>query len=290
MSRRNLGLYILLAPYLIGVIVLIVIPTVIAIVLAFTSYDALSPPVWAGFDNFAFIGTYRAFLYAIRNTVGFIVLAVPVRIGAMFGLALLLKQSQRGVRVFRAAVYVPTIIPDVAYALLWTWLFNPLWGPINLVLQWLHLPTPVWMVDRNTVGLILLVMSVFQIGEGFVILLAGLHDIPVDYYQSAIVDGANRWQLFRYVTFPLLRPWLALLTFRDIAVGAQNVFTPAFLMMGGSRAYAAWFLPQMIYEEAFGRFRFGVASAALVSWLVAASLLFLLAFRVIRGWGYLNEL
>ncbi len=117
-----------------------------------------------------------------------------------------------------------------------------------------------------------------------------MHDIPNDYYQSAAVDGATHWQAFRYVTMPLLAPWLVLLTFRDIAVGAQNIFTPAFLMMGGSRAYAAWFLPQMMYEEAFGRFRFGVASAVMVTWLGIAGILLWLAFRILRGWGYANEL
>jgi multiple sugar transport system permease protein len=290
MKRRNLSLYLLLAPYLVGVLLLIVIPTAISIGLAFTSYDSLSAPVWAGLDNFVFISTYQAFLYGARNTIGFIVLAVPLRIVAMLALALLMREPRRGTRLFRIAIYLPAVIPDVVYALLWTWIFNPLWGPVNLILQLLKLPTPAWIVDRNTVGWILVVMSLFQIGEGFVVMLAGLHDIPHDYYQSAAIDGATRWQSFRYVTLPLLAPWLVLLTFRDIAVGAQNIFTPAFLMMGGSRAYAAWFLPQMIYEEAFGRFRFGVASAVMVTWLVIAGILFWLAFRILRGWGYASEL
>lgn len=290
MRQRNRGLYLLLAPYLIGVVLLVVVPAAISIILSFTSYDALSAPVWVGLDNYVFVATYRAFLYGARNTIGFILLAVPLRVLAMLGLGLLMRQPSGGVRFFRVAVYLPSIIPDVAYALLWTWIFNPLYGPVNVILQAIGLPTPAWMVDRNTVGVILVVMSLFQIGEGFVVMLAALHDIPRDYYQSAEIDGASRWQAFRFVTLPLLRPWLVLLTFRDIAVGAQNIFTPAFLMMGGSRAYAAWFLPQMIYEEAFGRFRFGVASATMVIWLLTAGLLLFLTFRILRGWGYASEL
>ena len=290
MKRRNVSLYLLLMPYLVGAIVLIVIPAMISIGLAFTSYDSLSAPVWVGLDNFVFISSYRAFLYAARNTIGFIALAVPLRVGAMLALGLLLKQPRCGVRLFRVAVYLPTVVPDVAYALLWTWIFNPLWGPVNLILQLLGLPTPAWIVDRNTIGWILVVMSLFQIGEGFVVMLAGLHDIPSDYHESAVIDGANRWQVFRLISLPLLRPWLVLLTFRDIAVGAQNIFTPAFLMMGGSRAYAAWFMPQMIYEEAFGRFRFGVASAVMVVWLAVAGVLLFSASRIWRGWGYANEI
>src|SRR5690348_7629158 len=108
MKRRNLSLYLLLAPYLIGVLVLIVIPTAITIGLAFTSYDSLSPPLWAGLDNFVFISTYQAFLYGARNTIGFIVLAVPLRIVVMLALALLMRQPRRATRLFRTAVYLPT--------------------------------------------------------------------------------------------------------------------------------------------------------------------------------------
>src|SRR5258708_38596124 len=166
MKRRNLSLYLLLAPYLVGVIVLIVIPAAISIGLAFTSYDSLSAPVWVGLDNFAFISTYKAFQYAARNTIGFIAIAVPLRIGAMLLLALLLRQSRRGVRFVRLAVYLPTVVPDVAYALLWTWIFNPLWGPVNLLLQLVGLPTPAWIVDRNTIAWILLFLA-YRIWRGW---------------------------------------------------------------------------------------------------------------------------
>ncbi|MEP7289073.1 MAG: sugar ABC transporter permease [Chloroflexota bacterium] len=290
MKRRQLTLYMLLAPYLVGTLVLVIIPAAISVGLAFTNYDALTPPTWNGLGNFKFIFTYSAFLYAARNTFGFIIVAVPLRVLTMLALALLLSRPRRGVRLYRAAIYLPTVIPDIAYALMWTWIFNPLYGPINVILVALGLPAPAWVVDRNTTFWILLIMSLFQIGEGFVVLLAGLRDIPEEYYLAAEVDGGSRWQIFRHVTLPLLRPWLVLLTFRDIVVGAQNIFSPAFIMMGGSRLYSTWFLPQMLYEEAFGRFRFGVAAAAMVVWLLTAGVLLLLAYRFMRGWGYADEL
>src|SRR5262245_41002283 len=251
MNRRFRPLYAMLTPYLFGTLVLTVIPATIAIALAFTNYDAFSPPTWAGLDNFGFIFRYAAFLYGARNTILFLVLAVPLRILGMLAVAILLNRPRRGIGIYRVAVYLPTVIPDVAYALLWAWIFNPIYGPINAILQALGLPTPAWMVDRATVIWILLVISLYQIGEGFVVLLAGLRDIPDELYQTAEADGATRWQIFRFITFPLLRPWLVLLTFRDIAVSAQTIFTPAYLMMGQSRSYANWFLPQMMYEEAF---------------------------------------
>src|SRR5258708_5308354 len=103
LKQRNSqrAVYIMLMPYLLGTLLLVIIPTLIAIGLAFTTYDGFSAPTWTGFDNFAFIGQYNAFLYAVRNTVGFIILAVPLRLLAMLGLALLLRARRRGGNLYR---------------------------------------------------------------------------------------------------------------------------------------------------------------------------------------------
>jgi multiple sugar transport system permease protein len=290
MKRQNLSLYLMIAPYVVGTLLYTVLPALIAIALSFFYYDSLSAPIWAGLNNYIFISTYSAFTNGSRNTLTFIILAVPLRMIAMLALALLMRKPRRGIQLYRAAVYIPMVIPDIAYALLWMWIFNPLFGPVNAILGALGLPQPAWIVDRSLTFWVILLMSMFQIGEGFVVLLAGLADIPDSYYESAEVDGATRWQKFRFITFPLLRPWLVLLTFRDIVFGSQLIFTPAFIMMGGGRFYTAWFLPQMLYEESFGRLRYGVASATMVTWLIGAGLLLIGAYYVLRGWGYADEI
>jgi ABC-type glycerol-3-phosphate transport system permease component len=116
-------------------------------------------------------------------------------------------------------------------------------------------------------------MSALQIGEGFVVLLAGLQDIPRDYYHSAALDGGSRWQLFRFITLPLLAPWLVLLTIRDIILSAQSTFAPAYMMTGGGPYYATFFMPLLIYQEAFDRFRFGHGSALLLLLFLGVGLL-----------------
>jgi ABC-type sugar transport system permease subunit len=129
-------------------------------------------------------------------------------------------------------------------------------------------------------------MALFQIGEGFVILLAGLKDIPAEYYDSGQIDGGNWLQLFRYITLPFLAPWLVLLTFRDLILSFTYTFTPSIIMTGGDPYYSTLFLPLLIFEEAFNRFRFGPGSAMmLVMFLVILGLLMVL-YRLFRGWGY----
>jgi multiple sugar transport system permease protein len=264
----------MLAPYLVGTLLLVGLPALMSAVLAFTTYDAISPPVFVGFANFRLLAADPMVATAISNSLVFIVLAVPLRILGALALAMLLLRPRRGAGGYRAAAYVPTVIPDVAFALIWLWIFNPLFGPVNLLLDAVGLPMPGWLADAETARYPFVVMSVFQIGEGFVVLLAALRGLPHEYFDAGAVDGAGRWASFRYLTFPLLLPWLALLTFRDVILTFQWTFTPSFVMTGGDPYYSTLFLPLLVYEEAFDRFRFGAGSALmLVTFLLSATII-----------------
>ena len=276
----------MLSPYLLGTLALVALPAFLSFGLAFTLYDGLAAPLWRGMQNFSEVFADPLFGTAVRNSLTFILLAVPLRLLGALALALLLRQRHRGTGLYRAAVYLPTVIPDVAYALAWLWIFNPVYGPLNLLLGALGLPAPAWLAQSNTALPAIVIMSAFQIGEGFVVLLAGLQDIPQDYYQSAALDGASRWQSFRFITLPLLAPWLLLLTLRDIILSAQSTFTPAYLMTGGGPYYATLVVPLLVYEEAFDRFRFGQGAVLMLLLFVCVGLLLLLVYLTVRRWGY----
>jgi multiple sugar transport system permease protein len=288
-TRRRLGLWALSAPFLIGATALVGVPALLTFALAFYEYDALSPPIWRGTANFSRMLHEKTFNIAVYNSAVFVAISVPLRILGALGLAMLLQQRRRGYGLYRVAVFLPTVVPDIAYALIWLWIFNPLYGPLNLILGALGLPQPAWLVNPDTALLSIAIMSLFQIGEGFVLLLAGLRSIPGDYYAAGSVYGAGRWQLFRFVTLPLLAPWLVLLTVRDIIVTSQNTFTAAYLMTGGGPYYATLFMPLLIYEEAFDRFRFGLGSAMMLTMFCAIGLLLYLVFLTLRGWGYEDD-
>jgi multiple sugar transport system permease protein len=288
-TRYQAGLYLLLLPYLLGALLLVVLPALFSFALALTEYDALSPPVWRGLQNFYHLSQDQLFLISIRNSAVFVLLTVPLRILGALALALLLDQPRRGVKLYRTAIYLPTVVPNVAYALIWLWVFNPVYGPLNILLDSLGLPTPAWLVNEKTALPALAFMALFQIGEGFAVLLAGLQEIPQDYYRAAALDGANRWQLFRYITLPLLSPWLLLITMRDIIVSVQGTFTPALIMTGGGPYYATLFAPMLIYETAFDRFRFGEGAAMMLLLFLALGLLLWLVYAAVGGWGYADE-
>ena len=276
----------LLTPYLGGALLLVLLPAGLAFAISLFRYDALSDPFYRGLQNFQDLRMEPLLPVALSNSVFYIVMAVPLRMLAALGLALLYLRPRRLTRLYRAIACLPSVIPDAAYALVWLWIFNPLYGPLNLVLNALGLPTPGWLTDITAAKPSFVLMALFQVAEGFVILLAGLKSIPPVIYAAARVDGASAWQSFRYITLPVLTPWLLLLTIRDIILSFQSTFTPALLMTRGGPYYATLFLPLLMYDEAFDGLRFGIAAAIMVLMFLVVAALILLAYWLFEeGWG-----
>jgi len=132
-------------------------------------------------------------------------------------------------------------------------------------------------------------MSLFQIGEGFVVLLAGLQSVPLDLYDAAVVDGAGLLSLFRYVTLPLISPWLILLAFRDLILSFVYPFTPSLLMTGGDPYYSTLFLPLLAFREAFGSLRFGMGSAITLITFAVSLVLVLALGLLLRRWSFADD-
>ena len=289
-GRYRASLYLLLAPYVAGVAVLVAVPVALSLGLAFTAYDGLSAPAWHGLGNFREVLGDPLFSIAVGNSLAFAALTVPMRVLIALGLALLLgADARRGVVLYRVAVYVPTIVPGVAYALVWLWILNPRHGPLNFILAALGVPAPAWLVDSTTALPAIALTALFQVGEGFVVLLAALRSIPEECRQAAALDGAGRLAALRHITLPLMAPWLLLLTIRDIIVSLQSTFTPALVMTGGGPYYATLFVPLLMYETVFDRLRFGQGAAMTLIVLGVVGALILLTYRATGGWGYEDE-
>ena len=274
----------LLLPFLLGAGALVVIPGLLAIVLSFLYYDGVGAPAWWGLRNYQMFYIDPLERIAVSNSLYFTLLAVPLGVLGALGLALLLRRPGRGVGFYRAAVYLPTVIPDVAYALIWLWVFNPLYGPVNIVLGALGLPQPRWQADAHTAKLVFVFMALFQIGEGFVVLLAGLQTIPREYTDAATIDGAGPVALFRYLTLPLLAPWLVTLSVRDVIWSFQYTFTPSLLLTRGDPYHSTLFLPYLSFEETFANLRFGMGAAILVVMFACSFALVAALYALTRRW------
>lgn len=264
-------LYLLLAPFLVGGAFLVLIPMLATLGLAFTQYDIFSPPQWNGLANFQnFLSDVR-FKRALYNSLWFGAVAVPLRVSGALLLAYALNRTGRAFEIARATVYLPTIIPEVAYALVWLLILNPGFGPVNLLLKAIGLPGVAWLQDPLTARGAIVLMWLFQLGEGFVLMLAMLQTIPRELFEAAQIDGANRFQVFRRLVLPLMAPALFLLSFRDTTLSFQGTFVPGLITTETGPYYATFFLPHYIVDESFHMFRYGYgAAAAMILYFVTA--------------------
>ncbi|MFQ5436776.1 MAG: carbohydrate ABC transporter permease, partial [Anaerolineae bacterium] len=215
MRRPNLThqtrLRLLLAPYAIGILLLVALPAILSFGIAFFQYDSLSPPRPVGWLNFTLATTDELFAASIQNSLALIILPVPLRVFGAFLLARLMQRHGRFLGWFRAAVYLPSVVPTAAFALAWLWIFNPVYGPLNLFLQAIGLHPPAWLVDPGWAKPALALMVLWQIGEGFLVSLAALQDLPDELEDAARMDGAGTWGILRHITLPLVAPILLLL-------------------------------------------------------------------------------
>lgn len=279
----NRRLKLLLLPYAAGISLLFIVPALMSFALAFFRYDGLSAPRFSGFLNFILTGTDALFSLSIANSLALVLLPVPLRVAGAFLAARLARGG--GLRhVLRVAAFLPSAIPASAFALAWLWILNPLYGPLNRLLGSLSLSTPGWLADVGWARPGLALAVLWLIGEGFLVCLAALHDVPRDLEDAAAVDGAGSWGNMRYILLPLLAPVLLLLMVRDAILLLQESFTLTWLLTGGGPYYATYTLPQFIYEAAFDRLDFGVASAALWALYVVTGLLLILVYLIARQW------
>ena len=292
MTERR-GLALMLAPYVVGLVALVAVPAIATFGLALTDYDLIRSPNVVGLDNFRELVDDRVFRIALVNSLVFAAVAVPLRLLAALGLALLLHRRGRGTGVARSAVVLPTIVPELAYGLLWLWLLNPLYGPINGLLTIggengetiLGRQPPQWLTDPNDARIAMILMSVFLIGEGFVLLLVARRAIPADLYELAALEDATWWDVFRRVTLPLMLPVLVLLGLRDVVWSLQLNLVPALVVTeGGPPDYGTTYLGLFVYRNGFEYLRYGYAAAATVVLVLMTAAIVVVQLWLLRRW------
>ena len=286
MELERRALWLMASPFLVGLVVLVVGPAAWTGVMAFTDANLVRPPSFVGLANVRELVEDPMFRLALRNSLLFVVLAVPLRLALALGVALLLARPSPGARVARTAAVLPAVVPDVALALVFLWLFNPLYGPLNTVLGGLGLPTPSWLTESMPARWAVVVMSLFTVGEGVLVAIAARRQIPRELDEMAAEQGAGRVGTFARVTVPLMTPVLLLLALRDTALSLQASFLPALLVTdGGPPPGATTYLPLFAYREGFEYLRYGyAASATLVMFAITASAVWL-EYRVVARWG-----
>lgn len=285
MRRRpsyDLGLQLLLLPFLVGVVALVLVPAVVTAGFAFTRYDGLSPARFVGLDTFRQLFAYSEFSRALRATAVFLALAVPLRVLGGLGLALLLHRRERLAVPGRVGAYLPTVLPDACTALVFLWVVNPVYGPVAVVARALDsTPGPI-LLDPLGARLTIVAIAVFSLGEGFLVTLAARREVPPVLYEMARLEGARGVGLLRRVTLPSLAPVLGLLTARDLVTSMQLVVVPVLLLTRGGPLGSTKLLPVLAYERGFRELKFGDGAAIALLLLVLTAAVVAVQFRMLR--------
>ena len=277
-----------LAPYALGTCALVIVPALLTFGYAFTDHTGLSTPRFNGLANLQRLRVDPFFAASVRASLIHVALAVPLRLLAATGLGLLLSAPRRGGRWYRAAVYLPTVIPDVALALLFLWVLNPIYGPLNQALGAVGLPQPTWLATPWGARLSVVAMLLFPIGEGFLVVLATRRQINARLYEAAAMDGCGPLSQLRRITLPLLAPVLVLLAVRDTVLTLQSNFVPAYILTDGGPANATLYLPIYIFDQSFEFLGFGYGAMITLVVLVFTLLLIGLQLLLVRRWRILR--
>ncbi len=259
--REAAWAYLFLTPFFLGLVFFILGPVLAAFAISFSTWDLLSPPRWVGLANYREMVNDRLFWIALKNTLYFTVVSVPVTLILALGLAVLMNRRIRGIEALRAIYFFPVTASIVAVSLLWAWMYTPDFGIINYLLSYLGIPKINWLVNPQLALPSVIIMSVWRgLGFNIVVFLAGLQSIPRDLYEAAALDGATGWDQFRHITVPLLTPTIFFATIMAL-IGSFQVFEQTYIMTQGGPANATMTLVYQIFLNGFTYLRMGYASA-----------------------------
>jgi multiple sugar transport system permease protein len=285
-GREALAGYLFILPTFLGYTTFVIGPILAAIGISLTSYDMLSAPEFIGLDNYMDLLRDSRLRTVYANTVFFTVVAVTLNVGVGLLLAVLLNRRIPGPLryLFRTAYFFPVLVALTYCSIIWQFLFQRDTGVFNYYLGLFNIEPVPWLSNRQWVMPSIIIMDVWKnTGFAMLVFLAGLQNIPSDYYEAAQIDGAHRWQLFRYITLPLISPtfFFNMIIFM---IGALQVFDSIVVLTAGGPGDASRSLVMYIYEQAFQKFAMGYASAVAITLFVVIMILTLIQFRLSRAW------
>lgn len=284
-KRRDIAGYLFIAPALIGFLLFCIVPILYSLFISFHKWNMATDPVYIG------LGNYQELLHddlawkSMRVTLYYMILNVPLSNVIALAMALLMNANVKGRSVFRTIFYIPSIVPAVAAAALWTFIYNPFNGVLNTLVSLVGLPKQQWIYSAKQVIPCMAFMSAWSSGSTAVIYLAGLQGIPSHLYEPAELDGATWWQKLFYITLPMLSPVI----FYNVVmgmIGSMQTFTQGYIMTEGGPNNASMFFVLLLYNRAFEYTKMGMACAMAWVLFVIIGILTAVNFYVSNKWVY----
>lgn len=284
-DRREQALvgYLFVLPDLLGLLIFIIGPMLLAVVISFSDWKLTGDPSFVGLKNYSIILKDPKFGASLGRTILYTIGYVPVVYCLSLGLAVLLTKKGRGNTFFRTMYFMPIAMSMVVAGVIWRFMFDPGNGLINDILAGVGLPALQWTGNVQSAMVSVMIVSIWKsAGYFMIILLAGIQDIPSDYIEAAQIDGANRLQIFRRVILPLLKP-TSFFVIVILTINALQAFDQIYVMTRGGPAQATYTLLMYIYDKGFREWNFGYAAAMAVVLFAMIFVLTLIQVRFFRS-------
>lgn len=281
-TRRDLVAFSFIAPNFIGFMVFTLGPILFAFVLAFLQWDGNNPIKFIGFDNFIKLSTDTRFIVALKNTIVYSIITVPLTLITALALAIILNQKIKARNFFRTTAFFPYVASLVAVAAVWNMIFSPANGPVNMILVKLGVAVenlPRWAADKDFAMITVILFGVWKsMGYYMIIYLAGLQGISPELYEAASIDGAGALEKFKSITWPMLGPTTFFITV-ILTINCFKVYDQIFMITQGGPGTSTLVLVYHIYNTAFGSWNLGYASAISVILFLLVLIVTLIQFR-----------
>lgn len=277
---------ILIAPTLIGLIVLNIKPAVDTLILSFQKSGGFGKTEWAGLANYQRLFADKEVLQAIWNTLLYTLVAVPFIVILSMLAAVLMNQKIKGISVYRTLYFLPVVATPAAVAMIWRWLFNGDYGIINYLLSKVGIAGPNWLTNPNTAILAIAIVGIWStVGYNMILLLSGLQEIPRDYYESAEIDGAGPIRQFFTITLPLVTPTLFFVMVTTI-INSLQVFDLIFMMIDKTNAALpkTQSLVYLFYKQSFIMNDKGYGSAIVMVLLMIIMVITVIQVKAQKKW------
>jgi multiple sugar transport system permease protein len=272
-----------------GIAFVTLFPVAFSLFLTFSTWNFRAPPELIGLGNFERVFSDPDFFRALGNTAVIAFGIVPLTVMISLGLALLTRRDFPGLGVFKTGFFLPLITTSAAIATVWYWMFAPDFGLINAFLGVFGIAGPAWLRDPAWAKIAVVIMIAWQgMGYYYLLFLAGLKQIPAEYYEAAAIDGAGMLAQFRFITLPMISPTM-FFVITTMVIGAVSTFDVAYILTRGGPAKSTFTIVMYIYQEAFQFFRMGPAAVA--SWVLFAALFIVTAiqFRFSKRWVHYDS-
>ena len=289
-ERKNMIIgYLFILHIIIHMIIFQLIPIVASLALAFTDYNGIKLAKFVGIRNFVTMLTDdKYFWMSLKVTLNFAVVQVPLKLGFALVVAILMAKGTKATGIYRLCFYVPSLVgSSVAIATTW----KTMWGNngvINALLGVFGMEPVNWLNNKSITLYVLILLGVWQFGSIMLVFLGGIQSVPQTYHEAAIIDGANSWQRFWKITFPILTPSLFYNLVTTI-IGCMQAFGSAFLITGGGPRNTTLYYSLYLYNTAFKNMSYGYACA--LSWflMLIITTLTALVFKSSSGWVFYQD-